>query len=217
MDWLSLVLYEDENLVVASKPHGIPAAPTPLGESGTLSHELSRTLGDNLVVVHRIDADTSGLIVFARHRRAARLLTEAFQQHRVRKFYLAVVQGQPREGDIRLPICRAGGGLRRVCPDGDHALTRVISVRPLDGSHTGHSLAVLELVTGRTHQIRVHMSHLGHPVVGDRLYGTAGHRLMLHAWHMKLEDRKLGTHAWTAPLPDHWQGIPVPDVNDIPV
>ncbi len=210
VDWQGLVLYRDGNLVVVNKPHGIPASPTPLGEAGTLSHELGRVLGEKLMVVHRIDADTTGLMILARHRSAARLVTEAFTRHHIRKFYLAVVQGHPQEGDIELPMCRDRAGRMRVCDSGDHALTRVLWVGSPDSA--GHHLVLIELITGRTHQIRVHMSHLGYPVVGDRLYGTGGGPLMLHSWHMKITGGRLGTHSWTAPTPEYWAGLTPPDI-----
>lgn len=155
------------------------------------------SLGDPLPVrhVHRLDDDTSGPVLYAKNDLAQQTLDAAMREKAIRRVYWAIVRGVPRrrEGVVDAPIGRDRhhGARRRVSPTGDHALTRY---RVLEAFGGEASLLELELETGRTHQIRVHMSHIGHPLLGDVLYGGASPLLGRQALHgRRLEFR----HPWS--------------------
>lgn len=178
------ILFEDDDVIAIDKPPGVPTAPTRQAAAGTayetLRAELRRRGGDTrLWTVHRLDAATSGVVVFARNAAAARALSRAFQEHLVDKRYVALVSGTPRDDEGRIDTAiEVAGGRAAVSQKGKAASTSWrVQAR---GVHD----AVLELSprTGRMHQLRVHLAALGHPIVGDRLYGgSAAPRLMLHA------------------------------------
>ena len=182
------ILYEDDDLVVVNKPAGMPVHPgagTPPGAAtlaGALAHrfgELSSLGGaDRPGIVHRLDKDTSGAIVVARNDKAHRSLAEQFAARTVEKTYLALVHGTIKQssGSIRLPVARDLRRRTRMT-----TRSRNFGTRKARASHTDwRALATLGpftlveaiLHTGRTHQIRVHFSAIGHPVVGDALYGA---------------------------------------------
>ncbi|HVR41328.1 MAG TPA: RluA family pseudouridine synthase, partial [Thermoanaerobaculia bacterium] len=165
------IIKETADWIAVDKPAGMPTQPTRDRKERSLE-ELLRVRFRSIYLVHRIDAGTSGVVVFARNRETAARLSELFATRAVRKTYLAVIDGTiDRETTIDDPI------------DGKEAIT---IVRPLRGS-----LVEVEIRTGRMHQIRVHLASIGHAVVGDTKYGGArAHRLMLHAW--KLAHDELG-------------------------
>jgi len=178
------VLYEDSALIVINKPAGVPMHPGPGHRRGTMvnfllahCHDLSG-IGGVLRpgIVHRLDMDTSGVIVAAKTDAAHQHLAQQFKLHTVHRVYRAVVVGQPRgrQGTIDLPVARheAHRIKRAVTERGKRAVTHWEVERRL-GSFT---LMRLRLETGRTHQIRVHLAHAGWPVLGDPLYGLARHR-----------------------------------------
>ncbi|HZR83947.1 MAG TPA: RluA family pseudouridine synthase [Candidatus Binatia bacterium] len=165
--------YADEDVAVVEKPAGMPTAPTPEGDRGSVADALARDLlGGRVHVVHRLDLPTSGLLVFARSDRANRALSETFRRHDVEREYLAVVRGRLEAAELAIddPI----GGRR--------ALTRVAVAEALGD---GATLVRARLETGRTHQIRIHLARVGHPVLGDRQHGARTSfdppRLALHA------------------------------------
>ena len=174
------ILFEDEDILVVDKPAGMFAHPAPGHETGTLTDALlprcpalagvgSR---ERPGIVHRLDAETSGVMVLAKSARAYRALRAMFESHTdVRKTYLAVLHGAPREksGTVDAPIGRKPWDPKRmaVVPDGK----RAVSHWTVLGRKGGLALVEFVIETGRTHQIRVHAAHLGHPVVGDALYG----------------------------------------------
>ena len=199
------IIYDDDDIVVVNKPAGIYVHPSPGHEKGTLSEELTRRFPqmrdvgsrERPGVVHRLDAETSGVIVFAKTRRAYLKLREAFESHKdVRKTYLAVLHGAPKPaaGTLDTTIGRKPWDAKRMAvdaQDGKRAITHWTVLEKRGG------LAIVEFVieTGRMHQIRVHAAHLGHPIVGDSLYGDQTkdrhlpfkvNRQLLHAVQLEL-------------------------------
>lgn len=183
-DWQSAavvpfeVVYEDASLLVVNKPAGVvvhPGAGNPHGTlvNGLLNHRRTLALLPRAGIVHRLDKDTSGLLLVAADLQAHKCLVDALQARRIKRVYRALVEGVMVSGsDIDRPIGRdpVRRTLQRVREDGRPALTRV---RILE-RYRSHSLIRAELETGRTHQIRVHLSSIGHPLLGDSRYGARG-------------------------------------------
>lgn len=179
------VLRETDDWVAVNKPAGIATQPARDRKKRSLE-ELLRIRHRTLHVVHRIDTQTSGVVVFAKTSAAAARLSELFASREIRKTYLAVVEGAvDRELTIESPI------------GGKDAHTIVRPLKKLDGA----TLVEAEIRTGRTHQIRIHMKSIERPVAGDRRYGSImpAPRMLLHAW--KLEHEDLGGEL-IAPPPD---------------
>ncbi|MDO5301258.1 MAG: RluA family pseudouridine synthase [Tissierellia bacterium] len=206
------MLYEDEDLAFVDKPWGLVVHPGAGREETTLVHGLLYAL-DRLAegsdplrpgIVHRLDKDTSGVMVVAKTDRAYRALVSLFKEHRLEKIYRAVVEGQIFEpGQVEAPIGRDPKVPIRMAvrEDGRAALTRY---RPLAVGARETALE-LSILTGRTHQIRVHMKSLGHPVVGDELYGArrSPHRTLLHAHSLSLKHPFTGAELKVvSPLPE---------------
>ena len=174
-DLVPEVIYEDERVVVLNKPAGLLSM-----AKGEYCPE--KTLEDYGFLVHRLDRDTSGVVILAKDSETQRVLRRQFQDRKTHKTYVAVVEGRPKldAARIDLPIAR---DYKRpttflVAPGGKESET-FYRVLESDGMH---SLVELKPTTGRTHQLRVHMKYLGHPIVGDMIYGNeAAARLMLHA------------------------------------
>lgn len=170
------VLYEDESLLAVDKPAGLPMHPSASYHHNTLTALLAERYGDPTPqIAHRLDRETSGVVVCAKHLHAERELKRAFEERRVQKRYLAIVSGRlPEErGTIDLPLGRAREGLHLVMEvrsDGADART---SYEVLD-QRGAFSLVALFPHTGRQHQLRVHLAALGTPIVGDKLYGPEG-------------------------------------------
>ncbi len=206
VDWRQSILYKTRYVVVVNKPPGVPASPSPKARRQDLRYRLARYLKQKrLWLVHRIDQETSGIMLIARNALFARLLSRAFVQRRVDKLYLAAVLGRPERMFIDMPIRRAGGGQRKVRIDGDECRTEILHSIPFDGGR--RSLVLIRLHTGRTHQIRVHLSHLGFPILGDGRYGLGEPPMFLHAWRFSIFDWAVGARTWTAPVPEHWRKL----------
>src|SRR3954469_15617865 len=196
------VVYEDHDLLIVDKPSGLVVHPAPGHWRGTLVNALLAR-GDHYGgiagvarpgIVHRLDRDTSGLLIVARNDAAQAAVMAQLKARRVRKTYIALVQGSVAAavGRVEAPIGRDPKDRKRmaVVPDG-RAATTGYRVRE---RFAGWTLLDLDLITGRTHQIRVHLAALGHPVAGDPVYGTGTARrgpdglgrLFLHAWRLEL-------------------------------
>jgi 23S rRNA pseudouridine1911/1915/1917 synthase len=199
-----VVVHEDDDLLIVDKPAGLVVHPSPGHPAGTLVNALlGRAQGSEYGgiagiarpgIVHRLDRDTSGLLMVAKHDAAQASLMAQLKARRVKKTYLALVQGSvvANAGRIEAPIGRDPKQRTRmaVVTDGRPSVTgyRVRERFP------GWTLLELDLVTGRTHQIRVHLEAIGHPVAGDPVYGTGTSRrgpeglarLFLHAWRLEL-------------------------------
>jgi 23S rRNA pseudouridine1911/1915/1917 synthase len=213
------VVYEDDDLLIVNKPAGLVVHPAPGHWQGTLVNALLAR-GDHYGgiagvarpgIVHRLDRDTSGLLVVARNDTAQQAVMAQLKARRVRKTYLALAQGSVAAavGRIEAPIGRDPKDRKRmaVVPDGRPATTGY-RVRE---RYRDWTLLELDLVTGRTHQIRVHLAALGHPVAGDPVYGTGTsrrgpdglERLFLHAWRLELVSPTSARLVRVeAPLPD---------------
>ena len=186
------ILYEDADIVVPSKPADMPTHPSHDHYTDTVANALAfRYAKEGIPFVfrpiNRLDRNTSGLLLIARNKRAAGKLTQSMQAGRIQKTYLAVAMGEmkEREGVIDAPLHRTKESIivREVCsptaPDADAACTeyRVLA------TENGYSLVLVRPLTGRTHQIRVHFAHAGHPLVSDDLYGTPSPLIDRHALH----------------------------------
>jgi 23S rRNA pseudouridine1911/1915/1917 synthase len=192
------IVYEDEHMIVVDKPAGMPVHPGP-GHSGhTLVNALLAHCPDlpgiggvqRPGIVHRLDKDTSGLIVAAKDERAHHGLTRQLAERRMHKTYLALVDGRlkPDEALIDAPIGRDPNNRKRMLVNGAAARQAQTSYR-VRQRFPGYTYAEVSPITGRTHQIRVHLASLGHPVVGDAVYGRPTKlvgRQFLHAWRLEL-------------------------------
>jgi len=183
------VLYEDDDILAVDKPEGLAAIPERHGQGGSLFELLCAERREKLYIVHRIDKETSGLILFARNTAAHRRLNRQFETRAVGKTYLALVQGIiAADGVIDQPLRQFGSG--RVAVDPERGKPSTTEFRIVDRFRS-HTLVEARPRTGRRHQIRVHLYSLGHPISGDPLYGDQASRqgfsrLMLHAWRLSL-------------------------------
>lgn len=169
------ILYEDEYILAVNKPSDMPTHPSKGNNLPTLANAVAAYMGGNFVfrAVNRLDRGTSGIVIIAKDPLSAAKLGKAMKERKINKTYVAKITGIPalKEGRIEAPIAREREGeLRRIVrEDGKIAITdyKVISI-----TEDGNSICELKLHTGRTHQIRVHMAHIGHSLVGDFLYGV---------------------------------------------
>ncbi len=235
------IVYEDEDILVINKPVGMVVHPAPGNESGTLVNALLYHLGDRLSgvggvkrpgIVHRIDKDTSGLLVVAKNDDAHRSLSDQLKTHTVSRIYYAVCVGNLREdaGVLDFAVGRHPSDRKRMAayPKGTNAPSvreavthyTVLERYPL-GSLYGQAFSLVrcELETGRTHQIRVHMAAAGHPLLGDAVYGGTGTRFgricgdlirgqMLHAGQLRLVHPRTGAQmCFTCELPTDYTAV----------
>lgn len=181
------VLYEDEHLIVVHKPEGMKTHANQPGEIACLNHVVAHT-GQTCYVVHRLDQETSGLLLFAKNPVILPLLNRLLERREIKREYWALVQGtfDQNEQIYRDPIGRDRHDRRKRRVDPKNGLKAQTRVKKLK-SGRGVTLVACQLATGRTHQIRVHLSHHGHPLVGDPLYHPHPEgRLMLHAHRLSL-------------------------------
>ncbi|MGV1682593.1 RluA family pseudouridine synthase [Sphingopyxis sp. NJF-3] len=183
-DLALVIAYEDEHLIVVDKPAGMVVHPAAGNADGTMVNALLHHCAGQLSgiggvarpgIVHRIDKDTSGLIVAAKHDKAHEGLAKQFAAHSIDRRYLALATGRPMpaNGTVDAALGRSSANRKKmaVVPAGrgKHAITHYRTIEPLAGA----TLVECRLETGRTHQVRVHMAHIGHPLVGDPVYGRA--------------------------------------------
>ena len=217
------VLFEDEHLIVINKAPGLVVHPAAGNADGTLVNALLHHCDDlsgiggemRPGIVHRLDKETSGCMVVAKHDLAHIRLTEQFSERRISKFYLAAVAGVPKEKGalIKNKIGRHPVDRKRMAVLYDGAGKDAVTEWKLLSTHAGCALILCRLLTGRTHQIRVHMKECLHaPILGDPLYGHPSRqpipstRLMLHAWRLAFE-HPITTMpmAFESKVPDEYQ------------
>lgn len=218
------ILFQDKDILVIDKPAGLTVHPGAGTRQGTLVNALLGLDYEGFAamldseqrpgIVHRLDKDTSGVLIVARHAQARARLASAFARRQVEKTYLAVVHGVPRPACMRLEtrIGRHPVNRRKMAVVDTHGKPAVTSFETVA---TGIACALLEvrLETGRTHQIRVHLASLGHPILGDAIYGdrlaaAAAPRQMLHAWRLRIAHPRTGASlSFEAPPPDDFTAV----------
>lgn len=208
------IIYEDDDIAVINKPQGLTVHPAPGNYNDTLVNALLARLSSLSAIngalrpgiVHRLDKNTSGVMVVAKNDKAHLSLSRQIADRTVTKIYMAIVDGHLKESEGRIdaPIGRSPRDrkLMAVVPDGRHAVTDYTVIERLDR----HDLVKFHILTGRTHQIRVHAKYIGHPVTGDeqygrgQVYGTTGQ--LLHSWSLTFVHPTMGNEmTFTAPLP----------------
>ncbi len=220
------IIYEDGDIVVVNKQPGIAVHPGAGVSSGTLVNALlnhCRSLSDlnegKPGLVHRLDKDTSGAIVIAKNNESHAELARQFKAREVRKNYLALVKGviEVDNGVIDLPIGRHPSNRQKMAVRHDSERNAVTEYKVLK-RFVDTTLALLNLKTGRTHQIRVHMAYIGHPVLGDTKYGSKGKypRQLLHSYYLGLKHPVTGKDMeFRAGIPDDMKGIIGPEYSNI--
>ncbi len=205
------VLFENEDFLAVDKPEGLASIPERSQEKNSLLALLSESYSTKLYVVHRLDKEASGVILFAKNPSAHRFMNERFLNRKVRKTYLILVHGRLRQdrGVIEKPLRQFGSGRMGVNTNRGKESTTEFCVLERAASYT---LAEAHPVTGRRHQIRVHFYSIGHPVVGDLRYGDETQqesypRLMLHAQRIECQlpgGRSLNIEA---PVPESFEAV----------
>ncbi len=210
------ILYEDEHLIAINKPAGLVVHPAPGHWTGTfvnalLAHCQNLAPGDDPLrpgIVHRLDKDTSGVLIAAKTRETHQKLIEMFSSRKMEKQYLAICCGRPPNGPVNAPIGRHPVNRKEmtVTPEGKESISHI----QVAAFNEQLSLTLIRPLTGRTHQIRVHLKYLGHPVLGDQTYGNsrlnqslAPQRQLLHAYRLSFIHPITGQplHLY-APIPD---------------
>lgn len=221
------IRYEDRDLLVVNKAAGIPIHPSQGNHDNTLANGIAWYLGEKgeaatYRAINRLDRDTTGLLILARHALSACMLSEMVRTHAIRRCYLAAASGLvPPEGVIDAPIARTCDSTIERCVDferGDSARTHYRTL--CYNRDTDCSLVELRLETGRTHQIRVHMKHIGHPLPGDFLYNP-DYRLIgrqaLHSWQLDfIHPIKKEPLHFEAPLPEDMRRLFGQETNTVP-
>lgn len=211
------IVYEDEDIVVVNKPAGMPVHPSLNNYRNSLANALMyyyQQQGKPFIFrcTNRLDRDTSGLTVIAKHMVSSSILSSMTARHEIEREYLAVVRGSvvPSSGTIAAPIGRTGSSLIERKIDFEHG-ERAVTHYHVVKEENGHSLVSLILETGRTHQIRVHMQYIGFPLVGDYLYNPDMEyiqRQALHSCRLSFRHPITGKHIeFTADLPEDMDRI----------
>ncbi len=206
------ILWEDEDILAVNKPWNMPVHPSGNHTTDTLANAVMHYTGNGkaIHIITRLDRETSGVVIIAKNPRAAALLTDAIKDGKIKKEYIAIVNGdfEKNDGTICAPIKKKEGkGIARyVSDDGKEAVTAYEVIKKTDR----FSIVKLFPVTGRTHQLRVHMSYMGHPIYGDSMYGAnqSGERTRLHCHKISfthpITDEEISI---TAAIPEDFNGI----------
>lgn len=214
------IVYEDEHIIVINKPKGMVVHPAAGNYTGTLVNALMKHCGESLSdingiirpgIVHRIDKDTSGLLVVAKNNHAHEFLSKKLKTHDIKREYIALVEGIIYEstGKIDAPIGRHPVERKKMSVNVKSGRNAVTHFKVLERFPAATYLE-LKLETGRTHQIRVHMAYINHPVIGDEVYGRKKQRFdtrgqVLHARRLTLEHPATGElMEFEAPVPDYF-------------
>lgn len=216
------IIYEDADIIVVNKPKGLVVHPANGNPDGTLVNAIMNICKDSLSgiggelrpgIVHRLDKDTSGLIIIAKNDKAHIELSRQIKDHEVEKTYMALVRGEVKDesASIDMPIARSTKDRKKmaVSKDGRNAVTHFKVLERFNG----YTLLEVKIETGRTHQIRVHMSHIGYPVVGDMVYSNGKNPFgvegqMLHAYKLVFKHPITGkTLNLQAPLPEYFEEV----------
>lgn len=218
------VVFEDEDVIVVNKPRGLVVHPAPGHESGTLVNALLRHCGDSLSgiggekrpgIVHRIDKDTSGLIIAAKNDAAHLALSAQLADHSLARVYDAIVLGRMREdaGTVCAPIGRSPAHRKKMAVTDKNSRPAVTHWQ-VTARYNGFTRLRCQLETGRTHQIRVHMAYIGHPLLGDSTYGgtralqKGAEGQILHAGEIRFtHPRTEALITLKAPTPEYFQAV----------
>ena len=213
------IIYEDEDILVINKPAGMPIHPSQNNYYNSLANALAwyyEQQGKPFIFrcTNRLDRDTSGLTIIAKHMVSSSILSQMVREHTISREYRAIVRGSvtPPCGTIDAPLSRKPGSIIERTVDFEHGERAVTHYQVLEEKN-GHSLVSLHLETGRTHQIRIHMKYLGFPLIGDYLYNPDMEfmsRQALHSYRMQFTHPITGEHMdFIAPLPEDMQVLGV--------
>ena len=216
------IIYEDKDIIVVNKPKGMVVHPANGNPDGTLVNAVMAICKDSLSgiggelrpgIVHRLDKDTSGIIIVAKNDKAHINLSEQIKNHKIEKTYIALVKGNVKENQatINMPIGRSNKDRKKmaVTKNGKTAITHFKVLKRYDK----YTLLEVKIETGRTHQIRVHLSQIGYPIVGDMVYSNGKNEWgiegqCLHAKSLKFKHPITGKEMYLeAPLPEYFQKI----------
>ena len=217
------IIYEDKDIIVINKPKGMVVHPANGNPDGTLVNAVMNVCKDSLSgiggeirpgIVHRLDKDTSGAIIVAKNDKAHINLSEQLKNHEVKKTYLALVRGiiKENEATINMPIARSKKDRKKMDVDknGKKAITHF---KVLERYKNKYTLLQINLETGRTHQIRVHLSHIGYPIIGDEVYSNGKNEWnvsgqCLHAWKLEFNHPVTGKLiSLEAEIPEYLKNI----------
>ena len=217
------LIYEDNDIIVINKPKGMVVHPANGNPDGTLVNAVMNLCKDSLSgiggeirpgIVHRLDKDTSGAIIVAKNDKAHIALSEQLKNHEVKKTYIALVRGiiKENEATINMPIARSKKDRKKmdVDKDGKEAITHF---KVLGRYKNKYTLLQINLETGRTHQIRVHLSHIGYPIIGDEVYSNGKNEWnvsgqCLHAWKLEFKHPITGKEiGLEAEIPEYFKKI----------
>ena len=219
------IVYEDDDIIIVNKPKGMVVHPANRNYTGTMVNSLMNSHKDNLSsingvirpgIVHRIDKDTSGILVVAKNDNAHKKLSEQFKVHSIKRKYIALVKGIIKEDKLTIdrPIGRSIKDRKKMAvteKNSRRAITHISVLKRFYSSNV--TLIEAELETGRTHQIRVHMAYLHHPLVGDEVYGKKDSKFkvngqMLHAKYLGFIHPTSGKFVeFDSPLPEYFSSI----------
>ena len=216
------IIYEDSDIIVVNKPKGMVVHPANGNPDGTLVNAIMAICKDSLSgiggeirpgIVHRLDKDTSGLLIVAKNDKAHVNMSEQIKNHEVKKTYIALVRGIVKENEatIDMPIGRSRSDRKKMAVDknGRNAVTHIKVLKRYDK----YTLLKINIETGRTHQIRVHLSHIGYPIIGDYIYSNGKNEFgvigqCLHAKCLEFKHPVTGKEMkLEAPLPDYFENI----------